>query len=540
MTSPPADVIVVGSGPSATAAAWPLVEAGLTVLMLDVGNQETTYAPLIPQTSFLQIRRGDPEQHRYFLGDAFEGIPFGGVRVGAQLTPPRQYIARDTDRLTPIRSSTFSATESLALGGLGSGWGASAVQFTGPDLEGFPIRHADLAPHYEAVAARIGISGERDDLLPWYGECASLQPPLEADPGPRRLLERYTSRRARFNRAGFFMGHPRLAVLTRDLEDRKAQSYHEMEFYADADRAVYRPWFTVERMKRSPGFTYVSPWLVESFSEDNADNVVEVRARAPRGNGTMRFTGRRLILAAGAMGTARIVLRSFGRYDTPLPLACNSHVYVPCVNFSMIGRTLPERRHSLTQAGIIFDPDGDGRRAVYVEVHGYRPLLLFKMVKEAPLAVPESFGILRDLTGALQILVIEHEDRPTESKRCILRRGPSGGHDLLEIHYEVGDEQRRREEEVERRLLRQVRRLGCRPIRRLDPGAGSSIHYGGPLPMTDTDRELTTTPSGRLRGTRGVYVADGSALPWLPAKPLTLTLMANADRVAKSILKEIR
>src|SRR5262249_55902271 len=163
-------------------------------------------------------------------------------------------------------------TESLALGGLGSGWGACAIQFTNGDMEGWPIGRSDLAPHYDSVAARVGISGARDDLLPYYGECAALQPPIALDHHPRSFLSRYESggsfrwrcepSRAAMNAGGLFMGAPRLAILTRDMDGRRATRYHEMDFYTDADRSVYRPWFTVQRMREMPNFRYERPWLV--------------------------------------------------------------------------------------------------------------------------------------------------------------------------------------------------------------------------------------------------------------------------------------
>src|SRR5262245_37396536 len=105
------DVIVVGSGASAVHAACPLVEAGLRVVMLDVGNRDAAYAPVIPDAPFSRLRRQDDLQHRYFLGDRFEGIPVGAVRVGAQLTPPRAFITRDTTELTPIDAPAFSGIE---------------------------------------------------------------------------------------------------------------------------------------------------------------------------------------------------------------------------------------------------------------------------------------------------------------------------------------------------------------------------------------------------------------------------------------------
>jgi len=58
--------------------------------------------------------------------------------------------------------------------------------------------------------------------------------------------------------------------------------------------------------------------------------------------------------------------------------------------------------------------------------------------------------------------------------------------------------------------------------------------------MSAQDGRLTVTPDCLLRGARGVYLADGSVLPRLPAKPLTLTLMANADRVGRIVLEDLR
>ena len=55
------DAIVVGSGASAVHAAWPLVMAGLRVLMIDVGNDDEVYRPLFPAGAFDAIRRTDSE-----------------------------------------------------------------------------------------------------------------------------------------------------------------------------------------------------------------------------------------------------------------------------------------------------------------------------------------------------------------------------------------------------------------------------------------------------------------------------------------------
>src|SRR5438128_1818707 len=89
---PPAPARLARCGRRGVNPAARLGEAGRQVRRLDYGNTDHHYVDMIPHKSFSEIRRTEPDQHRWFLGEHFEGIPFGGVRVGAQLTPPRMHI----------------------------------------------------------------------------------------------------------------------------------------------------------------------------------------------------------------------------------------------------------------------------------------------------------------------------------------------------------------------------------------------------------------------------------------------------------------
>jgi choline dehydrogenase-like flavoprotein len=79
--------------------------------------------------------------------------------------------------------------------------------------------------------------------------------------------------------------------------------------------------------------------------------------------------------------------------------------------------------------------------------------------------------------------------------------------------------------------------MGCIPIQKVYPGHGSSIHYAGVLPLSAKEELYTTAENGRLHQTKNVWVADGSSFKYVPAKGISFTLMANADRVAKHALK---
>jgi choline dehydrogenase-like flavoprotein len=66
---------------------------------------------------------------------------------------------------------------------------------------------------------------------------------------------------------------------------------------------------------------------------------------------------------------------------------------------------------------------------------------------------------------------------------------------------------------------------------------GASVHYSGTLPMSTSDLPLTTTPDCRSRDFDNLFLVDGSSFPFLPAKNLTFSLMANAARVADNVFK---
>lgn len=525
---PDVDVIVVGSGPAGAQAAHTLVDAHASVLMLDVGFGPRENVTPIPERSFEELRRSDPEQHRYFLGSDFSGVPLQPLGAAPQVTPPRQHVLRMAAGYPPIATEAFAALESHALGGLGAAWGAVSFPYVDVELERSGLPVAAMRASYERVARRVGISGAVDDLVDVRGPLDALQPPLAADHNATALLAAYDRRRERLRRSRIYVGRPLLAALSRPQDGRAAHAGHDMDFWANHGGSVYRPELTVRELQRRPNFRYESGWRVESFEE--APTFVRVNAVSADGALRRQFHAKQLVLAAGALGTARIALQSLGKAGERAPLVCNAHLYVPTVHLRQLGHPHAARCHSLAQLTMIHDPTGEASHLVQAQMYSYRSLLLFRLMKEAPLPGPEALRIMRALAPSFAIWAIEHEDEPSPESFCRLR------HDgvLEAVHPpKAAVERRRRRDEAS--LMRAMRQLGCWPIRRVHSGAGSSLHYGGQFPYLEAESSLTTDRNGRLRGTRAVHIVDGAALRYLPAKGLTLTLMANANRVATGL-----
>lgn len=73
------------------------------------------------------------------------------------------------------------------------------------------------------------------------------------------------------------------------------------------------------------------------------------------------------------------------------------------------------------------------------------------------------------------------------------------------------------------------------PVRNMVLPEGSSSHYAGTLPCSKNESALSTDTNGLLRGLPNVSVADAAVFPMLPSVPHTLTIMANARRIAAAV-----
>ena len=91
--------------------------------------------------------------------------------------------------------------------------------------------------------------------------------------------------------------------------------------------------------------------------------------------------------------------------------------------------------------------------------------------------------------------------------------------------------------ETARHLRQSWRALGAFAL----PGTqlalpGTDAHLAGTLPMGGK-MATGTTALGELQGQPGLHIVDGAILPSLPTRHVTLTIMANADRIGTQLAR---
>jgi hypothetical protein len=529
------DYLVVGSGCSGAMAAQTLVEAGVNVVMADVGFEADKNE--VPNKDYLTIRKTEAEQYKYMIGKKGEGINWGSISKGAQLTPPRSYMTKRIDDLIPLESDSFSPVESLGYGGLGIGWGLQCWKYSAADLKntGLNIQRMDKA--YELVSQRIGISASKDDAARYtIGGLSSFQQSANMDLNHRYITKKYTSRKAQFKRDGMYVGRTPLALITENQYDRKGYEYHDMDFYSNSGLSAWRPYITIDKLRQRTNFTYIGSHLVTSF--DEKDDIVTVNTIDTNTNEALTLKCRNLILAVSALGSARITLRSLGNQNSRTSFLSNPHSYIPCIQPALLGKGSEKHKLGLGQLSYFIDAIGDDSGISVASSYGYQELMLFRIINQIPLNFKDARIITSYLASGLVIMIVQHPDSLSRSKYVKLvasKNSPSG--DKLVAHYSISDQEEIEWDKRERQYLKLMRRLNTYPLKRVHPPHGSSIHYAGTLPFSNTQKEFGLSPEGRLHGARHVYVADSSGFNYLPAKGLTFTLMANAHLTAQNALE---
>ncbi len=532
------DFIIIGSGCTGAMAAQTLAEAGHSVLIIDGGQTDEGAAAKIPEQTFADLRKNDNTQEEYLLGDSFESLPPDKTTTGAQLTPARFFLTKETEKYLPVISEDFFGIESLAVGGLGGGWGLGCCVFSEKELTRAGLDSAKMKSAYQVIADRIGICGAMDDARPYTAaHIENVQPAPEMDAQATFLKKKFENKKSSLAENGFHLGRPALALLTQDKGHRKALNRRDMDFYDDHGKSAWRAWMTIDELKKLPNVAHESGWLATKFSE--TENSVTVTAIRLGTNEEKTFTARKLILAAGPLGTGRIVLRSLqGGSETKLPLLCNPYNYTPLLIPRLLGNSISDNHFGMAQLSLFHDRSNAGEDIAMASLYSYHALMLFRLLRETPLNFRDGRKAMRYLLPAMVIAGIHHPETFGENQFIHLQKSttsPTG--DALVAKYELSEAKNNVVAQREKEYRKALRKLGAYAIKQVKPGNGASVHYAGILPFSKTPTTFALDPSGRLHNHVRTFVADGSGFTYLPAKGLTLSLMANAHLVAENALK---
>lgn len=530
-------ILVVGSGPSGVHFALTALRKGHRVTMLDVGNSRAPVAA--PAASFLGLKSELPDPAAYFLGPDYGGITLPPAHAGEAaeyygLPPSKDYVFAGHPQFR-FRHDNYAALSSFAAGGLAECWTGGSYPFDDADLAEFPFGFADIEPYYSEIAARIGVCGEADDIGFLCHDNLSVPAPLDASGGA--LLERYERRRARLrDRHKVRLGRSRQAVLTASRGEREACRACGRCLWGCPNGAFYTPSFTLRECIAHENFTYRPGWFVSHFERSDEGDLAGAWAYPAGGGAAQRFEADAHVLAAGAIGSSNIVLRTHYRATGEIVrlegLMDNRQVLAPFFNLGMLGRAWSADVYQYHQLAFGLDRPAPGHY-VHGQITPLKTAAAHPVIQNLPLDLRSAGGVFRALRSGLGVANFNFAD--TRRRGNFLTLSDDGGEwPVLAARYRPAEG----EAEEIRAAMGEVRRFFRAIGAPFVPGMahvrpiGSGVHYGGTLPMTAQPREWSVSPQAQSHDYANLFVVDGANFPFMPAKNLTFTLMANAARIA--------
>jgi choline dehydrogenase-like flavoprotein len=508
------EFIVIGSGPAGVSAAIPLVEAGRRVLMIDG-------AP--PSASPGELELPDQPWRRML------GTTLAALRPDDGLSPKlRTPVALDAmgrfQRWADVAADRFLAIGAMARGGLSQLWGAFVAELDQDDLQDWPLTADDLAPSYRAVTERIGISGSSDDdMAAFYGASGPVLPALPIGPTASVMLSRYAASRPHRD---FALGLARNAILTAAHRERQACNLSLGCLWGCARGAIYDARQDLAALQRHPNFHLRDGAIATRLTQEPDGWAVETADGAPP------LRARHLLLAAGPLGTLRLAIPLLKLEKIVLRLLNCPVMAMPLLVPRRLGKPASREGYSLAQLGFRLRyaeaPTHYVTGGIY-ETTGMPPS---SFAARMPLGRRAGTAAFRALSPALAIASVYF---PGHCSANFVTAELSGEQVRLGLRGDVSDDFAALARRVQRRLGAIWRRLGAFPL----PGAtiavaGTDAHFGGTFPMGLADKHGTSR-YGELNAAPGVHLVDGSILPGISAKPTTLTIMANADRIGRHL-----
>jgi choline dehydrogenase-like flavoprotein len=396
-----------------------------------------------------------------------------------------------------ILPKDFGQWPSRSVGGLSRVWGATLKRLGPRELAGWPFPAESLAPHYAAA----------EKLLGPHGPALSRQ--------AQGLLQRWSTQSQAMAALGVTAAPAALAV----SPDCKLCG---MCLYGCPYGYIFSSDVLLQQFHAQEGFSYRKLTVDRIVSIAEGADVV----CADTDGSQIVLKADRVFVAAGVLGSARLMLKSFYGAQDALTLQDGQYFLLPFLARS----PEPEAVHTLSQLFL----ELDGAAPIHVQVYGrndlYARALAAPFGPLAPLLRP-----LADLAGRRMVMAQGYLPS-AQSGRAQLRLDAQ---DRLAITPRVSSETGKALRAIWPRLARVGKLAGLRALPFLARQAeiGRGYHSGGTLPMSRTPSRFESDLLGRAAGAQRVHVVDASVWPDIPSGPVTLTAMANAHRIASEALR---
>jgi len=502
-------VVVIGSGPAGIAASKALLSQGVDVTMLDVGARMPEDAQSLHDKFAARPPAQWSEQERIQLRQA-SLRDTGGVPLKTVFGSDFPYSVQN------LEESDAFIRGSHAQGGLSNAWGASILPLSARDMADWPLTVEDLEPHYTAILKWLPHAQGPDELSETYPLYSPLQQQLNLSRQGQNMLSRLHNHASNLRHQGITFGQSRLAI--------SQCEYCGLCLQGCPYDYIYNAQKTLDELCNHPAFTYRGDTRVTSI-EEHADHVSLSTVSA---GVTNSVKAKRVFVGAGVLHTALLLLPLLGR--NKLSIRDSAYSLIPFMSYRRTAGISDDALYTLPQLFMEMDIPDISEHNVHMQWYSYNNFYELELRKKLGVAGRILPSVLsRQIVERMwSIQTFLHSD---DSPELLLTLAQGGQAALSAVANPAAE---KLFAATARHLNDMSNSLGGRVFPALGRKGipGGSFHSGASVPMSRNPATMQSDLAGRPHGLQRVHIVDASVLPTIASSTITLSVMANAHRIA--------
>jgi choline dehydrogenase-like flavoprotein len=333
---------------------------------------------------------------------------------------------------------------------------------------------------------------------------------------------------------GFKFGYSRLAVRTEPSSHDAGCVYCGLCMYGCPYGLIYNTASTLSELQKQGRCHYIKDVIVNRVLESG--NVVKIMAQSRLTGESLTFEADKVYLACGVLPTTKILLESLAIYEQKLLIKDSQYFLLPLLRYRRTKNVEQEDLHTLQQVFLELLDSEISKNTIHLAIYTYNEI--YQSFFQQKLG--KLYPLLRFATAQfLDRMILAQgylHSHISPSISVSLQQGKGGNPSQLLLSANENFQTQKTLKKLVNKLWhnrRYLRAIPISPMMRIAK-AGRSFHIGGSFPMRANPQEFETDILGRPAGLQNIHVVDATVFPSIPATTITLTVMANAHRIASN------
>ncbi|MGA2370816.1 MAG: hypothetical protein ACLPPV_16045 [Candidatus Korobacteraceae bacterium] len=517
--------LILGTGPTAIAAAYAFRRLGVPFEVLDVAYDLESEREAMVETLSATEPADWPRKYVETL--------FPPPVTSAQGVEKRFSFGSNFPYERPlcISCATTQCKIDLShgLGGFGNVWGAAVLPYTDSDLRDWPISSADLADSYRNLSKFVPMSADLDHLqesFPFYRDKITS---LTKSEQTETLLKFLTKRDSTLRSQGIAFGRARVAVDSSGGPSTCRYCGYCLDGCSYG--SIFNPRLLCKKLEQEGVKIHKGLYALEFEEESDGVTLSAVDIK----DGSLRkLQARRLFVGMGAISTTRLIARSIKIFDKPIRILDSQYFFFPFLSY----RKAKDSTVRFTLAEIFLEMLKPGVSDYYIHFQLYGLNDIFRQTIRSTLpSLFRSQFVLDNVEG--RFYLFQGFLHSSDSGQLELTVNSSqSSRDDIHVRGIINPASLRVAKRSQAVLRRNMAGFGIIPPLNLTMVAlGRSFHAGGSFPMGKNDTVYGSDLLGRPAGLSRIHILDASNFPSIPATTIAYTAMANADRVVNETFR---